>query len=1506
MPSLADCLKLLTASKVKNDHPLPPEVTDRLLRQERGYFRKLSKTLPVEEARKQAGTKIINDYMGRVQSNLERLETSLSNHAKRVATSVEPAIKTPSGEVVTGEDHVSAYEEAKKTTPDTSGSKEGFVDENGKFLSREEAAQKTGLPTETEPGKLHSSDLPKEPEVEWDHDALRKLHESLGEEEPERVIDNTSAEPPKEPSIDTESLEKAVRGIPGSLGDAVRDVVLEGKTPEEAAGTHGATVRAVRDTAERMRRYAQDLAKRNPAEEAPESTAEVTPSESEKPVWQKTKAEVLAEDGSVASHRIAVRKAVGDGEKVPLEVLEDYDGSHWADAARKKLYGEHISDGMLAKILKKLENEPGGLYSDPFFLQSIGKPVLRATIKLIQEGIEAGKLGRDVFTDALNYMKEHIPNLDEQKARDFLNQYVKPKTVSEEPAPTTPSVEVPPESGQLGVAETDSPAATTEPPQELNPKGATGIKNAIVDAERAEREIAPRAIPAKRGLEAINQAASDAFAKDANVGKGLVEELSNGIRPLTDVEDAILTREQAIRQQQFDRAVSNVNDAVSDSERTAAQNQLREAREELFEIYDVGQKAGTENGRGLNARRLMIKDDYSLANIENRARAANGGKSLEGKEGEGVLDQLKQANDRIQVLEKQMEENKVKYSDESAKHYFDKLLKETKKSVSSAAKQGRTFTDFITDQADAARARIRARTGTAFAAVDPTVIYDVAVIGAEKITKGLNKLSEWSADMIREFGPNIKPHLEQIFDKSKQFHEATESAFPKPPEEKAINLSGLKQRDVYELVKQKIESGITKFDEVMKAVHEDFAAGNPDLTEREVRDAFTEYGKAKFPSKDAVKIKLSEYRRLGQLVSAIEDAQKGEAPKKTGMQRSKPTLDIREKMKELKVAMDAAGIETQDPESQLASTNQARATALRNSIEDLDKQLKTGEKPQKGQPVPTTAEVEELTSIRDAMREKLQEIENAANPPKSPEEARLDTYKKNLKRQIEELNKQQQGAPAKVRNATKLDDEARKLQARRNEERQKVDKIIYDLEQSKRPTYQKWLEQMAGAARFSALSGYHTLGKLLGFSLARAGIETPLNEFAGAALAKTPGLRNVFAAAPLEAGSTLESLGKFYSGMATKGLKEAARVMKKGSSELKSAYGKPELQSPKWYDFFGALHAAEKTPLLVGAHEMFTNRLFRDAAKNGLDINNEFVRAEINKEAFERANREILQNKNFASTMINMGHSWLEKIDPKTGNQSLTKSTISNLLKTFITKGIIKTPANYIMQTLERTPVGLIAGLSETMMANRRGILNLKPVEANAIARLLKVGSVGSALFLLGLIDGTRKKEDRIFGGYWEPGRERDDGDVPWGQIRIGGHVIPHLLTHNPLTESAQMGATMSRVWKSKLRKKDIEDQGPAAGAIQAMVGLASKAPIASPLMRSAQQRNPTIGTDIVTGLIPQLLQNVAEDIDTAQGKERAPQDTSDRIKMAIPGLRQQVPEKTKKRAKRARSRAWQ
>jgi hypothetical protein len=131
--------------------------------------------------------------------------------------------------IIEGPTHVDAYEKAKSSgTPDTSGAQEGFVTADGSFISREEAAKRSGLPTSVEPGKLHSEDLlaaqekgqnavqPKDTQL---HGGMRPRNEAqqAGTQVPS---EGTSAEAgigggktPQEPGTRTGPLRKAGESI---------------------------------------------------------------------------------------------------------------------------------------------------------------------------------------------------------------------------------------------------------------------------------------------------------------------------------------------------------------------------------------------------------------------------------------------------------------------------------------------------------------------------------------------------------------------------------------------------------------------------------------------------------------------------------------------------------------------------------------------------------------------------------------------------------------------------------------------------------------------------------------------------------------------------------------------------------------------------------------------------------------------------------------------------------------------------------------------------------------------------------------------------------------------------------------------------------------------------------------------------------------------------------------------------------------------------------------------
>lgn len=83
---------------------------------------------------------------------------------------------------------------------------------------------------------------------------------------------------------------------------------------------------------------------------------------------------------------------------------------------------------------------------------------------------------------------------------------------------------------------------------------------------------------------------------------------------------------------------------------------------------------------------------------------------------------------------------------------------------------------FSHSQADAARARIKARAFTFHAAVDPVVLADVAIIGADHILTGATAFGEWSKKMIDEFGEKIEPHLRTVYDLSNKEADQTAKA----------------------------------------------------------------------------------------------------------------------------------------------------------------------------------------------------------------------------------------------------------------------------------------------------------------------------------------------------------------------------------------------------------------------------------------------------------------------------------------------------------------------------------------------------------------------------------------------------------------------------------------------------------------------------------------------------------------------------------------------------------
>lgn len=75
---------------------------------------------------------------------------------------------------------------------------------------------------------------------------------------------------------------------------------------------------------------------------------------------------------------------------------------------------------------------------------------------------------------------------------------------------------------------------------------------------------------------------------------------------------------------------------------------------------------------------------------------------------------------------------------------------------------------FLDSQEEAARRRLAARKGRALSGLPVDDFYDYTVIGAAKLAKGTVKFADFSEQMVREFGEEVAPYVQQIYDKASE------------------------------------------------------------------------------------------------------------------------------------------------------------------------------------------------------------------------------------------------------------------------------------------------------------------------------------------------------------------------------------------------------------------------------------------------------------------------------------------------------------------------------------------------------------------------------------------------------------------------------------------------------------------------------------------------------------------------------------------------------------------
>lgn len=239
---------------------------------------------------------------------------------------------------------------------------------------------------------------------------------------------------------------------------------------------------------------------------------------------------------------------------------------------------------------------------------------------------------------------------------------------------------------EIAKAIADGPPATAEvglgaaSPAEFRPveKFTTSIKNSVVDQERVARGEPPLMEVAKKDLGAAWDEGMAKIDENQNIPDELIAELKDAPRPVKDYETAILLQRKIELQNEFNKANRNIAENIGTPDSLAADRAAKQrALDELIDLDKVARETGTEQGRGLNARKLIAAEDFSLTSMLTKRTAAKGDVRLTPEEISFVEAQHKkiiEAQSEFDAAPEGLEKNKAEARLDEAKNEFNDAL----------------------------------------------------------------------------------------------------------------------------------------------------------------------------------------------------------------------------------------------------------------------------------------------------------------------------------------------------------------------------------------------------------------------------------------------------------------------------------------------------------------------------------------------------------------------------------------------------------------------------------------------------------------------------------------------------------------------------------------------------------------------------------------------------------------------------------------------------------------
>jgi hypothetical protein len=620
-------------------------------------------------------------------------------------------------------------------------------------------------------------------------------------------------------------------------------------------------------------------------------------------------------------------------------------------------------------------------------------------------------------------------------------------------------------------AEEEEKAAPTSP-ESKSP--IIGIRDSIVNADRVHRGLEPLLKEFTRHWQHNwNQI-------KANIRKGFsprkfIEETAQRIaREDNDKSKGVRSKHRTTFSDYdyatllFDRLdisnnIAHAQDALEEAKskddlgaETAAQQILDRYNEQLIQNDTVGRRMKSESGRSLSAIQMMTKMDGELVNWNRDMENLYHGTMPAVLKGfvERIEKEYKAKTEELRVHQ---EEQLKKAAEDAFKKGKEEGLKERKTS-----KPDKNVKVKGKELADKVRA-LRDKLGTNRRDALQSNLFGLPIAVVDGLLVTVANIVEATGDLAHAINEALKD-IEFKSDKDKNAFIASLQNEEDPNSEQAKRAGYLqdiesiaKENDATTLVPDAVKSvrklmtsyvkddSVKSLDELVKKTHEDLKDALPDVTEKDLRDAFSGYG-AKSDTEGRVKSDLAKMKEQARKVSEYQELLKP----KPGESLSQETKRLEKAAKlhdEVNGYMREMGIEETPPptttEGKKAVALDKSKSRMRSIIKDLNKQILAGERKQRNGITPD-GELTVLKAERDRLNTQLNEISKARVSP----EQKIKRIEDALNRQILNYERQiREGVdPLRPREERPTTKQIEQLRQQKNKLKKEVEGLHRDVD----------------------------------------------------------------------------------------------------------------------------------------------------------------------------------------------------------------------------------------------------------------------------------------------------------------------------------------------------------------------------------------------------------------------------------------------------------------------------